>query len=156
MLPRVWLTPRAEAVSSEDAFKRIRGQSEKLFAPKEVALLEAPPNELSNLTADKLSEDSVARIISYEPNRLIIETKADKAAVLVASEINYPGWQATVDGQPAKIYTADYLLRGVVLTAGNHRVEMKYTAPAARNGAVISAFSLLLIVGLLIKAGRAA
>lgn len=156
VLPRVWLTPGAEAVSSDDAFKRIRGQSEKPFAPKEVALLEAPPNELSNLTADKLSEDSVARIISYEPNRLIIETKADKAAVLVASEINYPGWQATVDGQPANIYTADYLLRGVVLTAGNHRVEMKYTAPAARNGAVISAFSLLLIVGLLIKAGRAA
>ena len=156
VLPRVWLTPRAETVSSEDAFKRIRGQSEKPFDPKEVALLEAPPNELSSLVGDKLSEDSEAQIISYEPNRLIIETKADKPAVLVASEVNYPGWQATVDGQPANIYTADYLLRGVVLAAGTHRVEMKYTAPMARNGAVISIFSLLLIVGLLIKAGRAA
>jgi len=156
VLPRVWLTGKAEAVSSEDAFKRIRGQSEKPFNPKEVALLEAPPNELSGLGGDKLSEDSMARIISYEPNRLIIETKADKPAVLVASEINYPGWQATVDGQPTNIYAADYLLRGVVLAAGNHQVEMKYTAPAARNGAVISAFSLLLIAGLLIKAGRAA
>ena len=156
VLPRVWLTGKAEAVSSEDAFKRIRGQSETPFNPKEVALLEAPPEALNNLTDGKLGEDSFAKIVSYEPNRLVFETKADKPAVLVASEVNYPGWQATVDGQPANIYAADYLLRGVVLAAGNHRVEMKYTAPAARNGAVISAFSLLLIAGLLIKAGRAA
>lgn len=155
VLPRVWLTAQAEAVSSEDAFKRIRGQSEKEFAPREVALLEAPPEQLSGLTGGKLSEDSSARIVSYEPNRLAIETKTDTPAVLVASEINYPGWQATVDGKPANIYAADYLLRGVLLTAGNHNVEMKYTAPAARNGAVISVLSLLLIAGLLIRANRA-
>ncbi len=154
VMPRVWLTAKAEAVSSEDAFKRIRGQSEKPFEPREVALLEAPLDELGNLTGDKLSKDSGARVVGYEPNRLVIETKADIPAVLVASEINYPGWQATVDGKPANIYAADYLLRGVVLTAGSHRIEMKYTAPAARNGAVISVLSLLLIVGLLVKAGR--
>ena len=83
VLPRVWLTAQAEAVSSEDAFKRIRGQSEKEFAPREVALLEAPPEQLSGLTGGKLSEDSSARIVSYEPNRLAIETKTDTPAVLV-------------------------------------------------------------------------
>ncbi|MFN0111923.1 MAG: YfhO family protein [Blastocatellia bacterium] len=152
--PRVWLNARAESVSGEEAFKRIRGQSETAFDPKEVALIEAPPSELSSLTADKLSPDAAARIVNYEANRLIIETKADHPAVLVTSEINYPGWLATVDGQPAAIYAADYLLRGIVLKAGTHRVEMRYTAPAARNGAVISALSLLLIVGVLVRAVR--
>ncbi len=155
-LPRAWLTAQAEAVSKEDAFKRIRGQSEKAFDPREVALLEAPPDELKNLTGEKLSENSGARVISYQANRLVIETQADKPAVLVTSEINYPGWQATIDGKPANIYATDYLLRGVVLTTGSHRIEMKYTAPAARNGAVISVLSLLLIAGLLVRANRAA
>ncbi len=156
VMPRVWLTPRAEAVSEQDAFKRIRGQSERAFDPREVALIEAPSSELSGLTASKLSEGSYARIVSYEPNRLVIETKADQPAALVLSEVYDPGWIATVDGKPATIYAADYLLRGLVLSAGTHTIELKYTAPAARTGAVISVLSLLMIAGLLIKAGRAA
>jgi len=68
--------------------------------------------------------------------------------VLVVSEINYPGWEATVDGRAARIHAADYLLRGVPLPAGAHRVEMRYTAPAARVGAAISAFTLLLLAAL--------
>lgn len=155
VMPRVWLTSRAEAVSSDEAFKRIRGQSDTPFDPKEIALLEAPPNALTGLTAEHPGEDSFARVVHYEANKLDIETKADHPAVLVASEINYPGWHATIDGKPAEIYTADYLLRGLLLSAGTHRIEMKYTAPAARKGAAISALSLLLILGLMIRAGRA-
>lgn len=155
VMPRVWLTPRAEAVSEVEAFKRIRGQSETAFDPRKVALLEAAPSDLNSLNGETLGEDSFARIVSYEANRLRIETNADKAAALVLSEVNSPGWEAAVDGKPATIFTADYLLRGLVLTAGNHRIEMKYTAPAARIGAVISALSLLFIAGLLIKARRA-
>ncbi|HQR33328.1 MAG TPA: YfhO family protein, partial [Blastocatellia bacterium] len=156
VMPRAWLTPRAEAVSEQDAFKSIRGQSERAFDPREVALIEAPSSELGGLTASKLSEGSYARIVSYEPNRLVIETKADQPAALVLSEVHDPGWVATVDGKPATVYAADYLLRGLVLSAGTHTIELKYTAPAARTGAVISILSLLIIAGLLIKAGRAA
>ena len=100
-----------------------------------------------------------ARVAAYENNSLVIETVAETASVLIVSEINYPGWVATVDGAPAAIHTADFLLRGIVLPAGSHRVEMRYTAPAARTGALISAFTILLIVGLAVyemrrKAGR--
>jgi uncharacterized membrane protein YfhO len=86
--------------------------------------------------------------VAYENNSVVIETIADTASVLVASEINYPGWIATVDGAPVPIHTADFLLRGIVLPPGSHRVEMRYTAPAARNGAFISAFTILVISGL--------
>jgi uncharacterized membrane protein YfhO len=83
-----------------------------------------------------------------------IETAADTAAVLVVSEINYPGWIAIVDGKAAPIHTADFLLRGIVLPPGKHRVQMRYTAPGARNGAFISAFTILLITGLAVYARR--
>lgn len=127
---------------------------EKTFDPKVTTLLEAPPEKLAGLNAMSFGAAAEARITNYTPNQLIIETKADKPSVLVASEINYPGWEATVDGRRTDIYAANYLLRGIILPAGEHRVEMRYLAPAARNGAVISGLSLLVMIGLLFTARR--
>ncbi len=153
-MPRAWLVPHADAVSSDEAFRRIRGKSEMPFDPKLTVLLEAPPEKLAGLSPGNFSADAGVKITDYAPNHLIIETRADKPSVLVASEINYPGWEATIDGQRVNIYAVDYLLRGMILPAGEHHVEMRYTAPAARNGAVISGLSLLAMIGLLIKARR--
>jgi len=51
------------------------------------------------LSGRPLSDDSYAQIITYEPNRLVLEIKTEHPAVLVVSEINYPGWVATIDGE---------------------------------------------------------
>jgi uncharacterized membrane protein YfhO len=95
-----------------------------------------------------------AHVSTYEPQHLVIDTDALTPTVLVVSEIFYPGWVATIDGQPARILLTDYLLRGVALSAGRHRVEMRYTAPAARGGALISACTLLLLSGLFVYSRR--
>ncbi|MEO6725258.1 MAG: YfhO family protein [Blastocatellia bacterium] len=153
-LPRVWLTTQAEAVTSEESLRRIRGQSEIAFNPKITALLETTPETLRGLSGGELGAEEKAQIIRYESNNLVIETNATQQTVLVVSEMNYPGWEAKVDGQHANIWTTDYLLRGVILPAGKHRVEMRYTAPAARNGAILSALSLLVLIGLILKARR--
>jgi hypothetical protein len=143
-LPRAWLVAEAEAVDGEEALRRIRGQGEA-FDPRRTALLEVQPHNLPALPGGPISPNASARIVAYENNRLVIETAAEAASVLVVSEINYPGWIATIDDAPAPIHTADFLLRGIVLPTGSHRVEMRYTAPAARNGAFISIFALVLI-----------
>jgi hypothetical protein len=153
--PRAWLVGEAEAVDGEEALRRIRGQSEKEFDPRRTALMEVRPDELPALSGGELPAGATARIVSYEPARLVIETDAQRAAVLVLSEINYPGWEATVDGAAARIDTTNYLLRGVVVPAGAHRVEMRYRAPAARNGAIISACAVLLLCGLALYDRRA-
>jgi hypothetical protein len=154
-LPRAWLVPKVEVVSAEQALRRIRGESEQSFNPREVALLELSPDSTPDVT-DKARLDlpqgdfkapAEARIVNYGPNRLAIETVADKRAALVVSETYYPGWEATMDGRPAAILTANYLLRGVIVPEGRHLVEMRYTAPAARRGAIISALTLLALLG---------
>ncbi|HEX8457231.1 MAG TPA: YfhO family protein, partial [Pyrinomonadaceae bacterium] len=151
-LPRAWLVGEAAAVDGEEALRRINGESPTPFDPRRTALLEVAPTELPALAGGELNADSTARVVEYEPNRLVVETNADRAALLVLGEINYPGWGATVDGAAAQVYATDYLLRGVHVPAGTHRVEMRYTAPAARNGAFISICSLLVLCGLLIYA----
>jgi Bacterial membrane protein YfhO len=147
-LPRAWLVSEAEAVDGEEALRRIQGESSHQFDPRRTALLEAKPNELPELPGGELTPESQARITSYEPGRVQIETNAPKATVLVVSEIFYPSWQAKVDGQPALILLTDYLLRGVSLPPGQHRVEMRYAAPAARAGVIISGCAVALLSAL--------
>ncbi|MBI1763744.1 MAG: YfhO family protein [Acidobacteria bacterium] len=157
-LPRLWLTPQAAAVSAEEALKRIRGESAQPFNPRQTALIETAaaglPKELLPAANNQLADTASARYVSYQPNHVVIETNADRPAVLVVSEAHYPGWTARLDGQPTAIYATDYLLRGIVLPAGQHRVEMRYTAPAALSGLGISVLTLGLLLGLVWRARR--
>jgi hypothetical protein len=152
-LPRAWLVAEAEAVDGEEALRRIRGESEREFDPRRTALLEVAPHELPALPGGLVGSNATAQV-SYRPNGVLVDTYADTAALLVFSETNYPGWTATVDGIAQPIYATDYLLRSVPVPSGTHRVEMKYAAPAARNGAWISLSTLLLITSLPLLARR--
>jgi hypothetical protein len=153
-LPRVWLTPpRLEAVSQEEAWKRIRGLNPYPypFDPRRMALVESSGNR--PMICPDLSPSAAARLVSYEPNRLTIETNSDQPAFLVVSELYYPGWKATVDGVETPIYRTNFLLRGMAVPPGAHRVEMWYTAPGARAGARISLFTLFVIGCLAVYVG---
>ena len=153
-LPRVWMVPTAKAISEEDALKAIRGESKEAFNPREIALLEKPPLTKVRLGIDEPFSQAEAKLLKYAPDRLVIETNADKRAALVVSEMNYPGWEATIDGQPAETYTANYLLRGMIVPEGKHTVEMRYSAPAAKLGGILSALALLFIGVALVKTSR--
>src|SRR5205085_104908 len=150
--PRAWLVAEAEAVDGEEALRRIRGASTHEFDPRRTALIEARADELPQLPGGAVAPASDARIINYAANKLMIETSAPTPTVLIVSEIFYPGWEAKVDGRATQILLTDYLLRGVALPAGTHIVEMRYAAPAARHGALISALTLLLLCALAIYA----
>lgn len=151
-MARAWLVAKAEAVEQEEALQTIRGESEHPFDPRETVLLEVKKENLPLLPGGPISAGSSALITAYEPNRLVVETESPAPAVLVVSELNYPGWIANLDGERVPIHTGNFLLRSVVLPAGKHQVEMRYTAPAARNGALISGFSLLVMFGLAVGA----
>jgi hypothetical protein len=161
-LPRAWLVAEAETVDGEEALRRIRGESSNSndgsapeFEPRRTALLEVRADELPRLPGGSLAPESTIRLVQYQPTRLTLETNAPTATVAVVSEIFYPGWTATVDGVAQPIYLTNFLLRGVAVPAGRHRIEMQYRAPAARNGALISLSTLLLIILLSVFSRRA-
>ena len=153
-LPRAWLVAEAEAVDGEEALRRIRGEGAQDFDPRRTALVEVKPTDLPQLPGGDVAAGSAARVVAYEPSQLTIDTSAPTPTVLVVSENFYPGWMATLDGRPAPILQTDYLLRGMTLPAGQHRVEMRYTAPGARTGALVSALTLCLLAGLAFYARR--
>lgn len=81
-----------------------------------------------------------AELVHLSPNRLLVT--ATGPGLLVLSEVFHPGWQATVDGEPAEIVEANGVLRGVYLGEGIHRVEMVYRPWAVTAGAILSLAAL--------------
>ena len=75
-----------------------------------------------------LPSDSTATIelVAYEPNYLKYEVNSDKGGTLVFSEIYYPGWKSTIDGQEVTHGRANYILRAMNVPAGQHVVEFRF------------------------------
>jgi hypothetical protein len=65
-----------------------------------------------------------ATVTLWSPNR--VEVQATGPGQLVLSEVNYPGWQVRLDGQPAQLATAQGALRAVELPAGAHAVIFEF------------------------------
>jgi Bacterial membrane protein YfhO len=152
-LPRAWLVAEAEAIDGDEALRRISGdETAGAFDPHRTALLEVKPAELPALQDGALANAS-AQVV-YQPNRIEIETLADASALLVVSEMSYPGWVATIDGKSAPIYTTDFILQSVPVPAGRHNVVLRYTAPAARMGALIGLCALFIMCALFVAHRR--
>ena len=69
---------------------------------------------------------SVVSIKSYEPDHLTYEVESDKGGVVVFSEIYYPGWTATVDGESVEVGRVNYVLRAIRVAPGRHSVELSF------------------------------
>ena len=70
--------------------------------------------------------------------------------MLVLSDAYYPGWTATVDGQPAPIYRVDGALRGVIIPAGFHDVRFQFRPTTLTPSLILLGISLLLAAFLII------
>ena len=90
---------------------------------------------------------STIRLTSYEPNHLVYETSSPQDGIVVFSEIYYPGWTATIDGKPADIARADYILRAMNVPAGKHTIEMRFDPQSLHitEGIAYGAMALLLV-----------
>ncbi len=96
-----------------------------------------------------------AEILSYEPEWVSISTTRDTAGLLVLTDTYFPGWQATIDGNPTPIIRTNWTMRGVVVPAGRHTITMNYTPKSSYYGAILSMISMVVaIIGLVIIARK--
>jgi len=104
-----------------------------------VALADASPTE---------SIRSEPLYIKYAPERVEVEVVARSPGYLLLTDAWYPGWEATVDGEPVPVRRADLLFRAVRLDAGRHRVVFVFRPASFRIGVIVSLTGLMsLVVG---------
>ncbi|MBK9352511.1 MAG: hypothetical protein IPN09_00590 [Bacteroidetes bacterium] len=120
----------------------------KGFNPLKSALIRGQ-NIASTKTFEKDSSAQI-KLLSYKPHQLAYECNNPKAGFAVFSEVFYKqadgdGWVAKIDGKEQPILEVNYLLRGLEIPAGKHKIEMAMVQPAAEKRGLISVISLFIL-----------
>lgn len=115
---------------------------------REAALIQKKyTSELKNKNFSNPHENQI-RIIKYIANEAVYEADLKNDAFVVFSEIYYPyGWNVYVDGKKSSHVSVNYVLRGMALPAGKHKIEFKFEPDTYENSNKIAlAGSIILFV----------
>lgn len=135
VLPRAFVVHQTQVLADDEkAIARLRDPA---FDPATIIVL-AKGETL------KGEGQASAQIIKYAPEHVVVQATTDTPGYLLLTDTHYPGWEATVDGEPAQILRADILFRAVQLEPGTHHVEFRFRPASVRWGAWISASACLL------------
>jgi hypothetical protein len=122
------------------------------FDPRQEVVLEASPT--GRYLPRARQPPTPATVRREGPTRVEVTAEALAPGILVLSEACFPGWTATIDGEPAPIHCANLLTRGVELTPGRHVVRFEYRAPGLAAGVAATVISLTFCGLLLVHARR--
>lgn len=100
----------------------------------------------------KTNTKKTVHMTRYEANELQYEVESTNGGVLVFSEIFYPGWTATVDGQDVEIGRVNYVLRAIRIDGGKHNVVLKFDPQSVHTTDTIAYIALITLVVMLIGA----
>ena len=148
-LPRAALYSHWQVNTNDDATLKLLASPE--FDPAQTVLVAEP---LPASTAANQSAGSV-EFVSYAPTHITLKAQVATPAVLLLNDRYDPKWKVTVDGKPAPLLRCNYVMRGVALPVGEHRVEFRFE-PSKRSLFISLAAILLalLAIGYLWVVGR--
>jgi hypothetical protein len=140
-LPRAFVVGAQRVVAQEAALRAVTdpGFDAGRAAVTERAIAGLPTTEAAGFVGR-------ARFTSYEPERVELAASASQPGLLVVTDTYSPGWRAEVDGRDVPLHRVDYLLRGVPLPPGHHRVVLTYSPASVRVGLLVSIVTALVLV----------
>ncbi len=132
--PRAWVVYKVvQEPSRESTLRRL---AEPGLDPLHTAVVEEPLE--APLDARVPESNATVTVNLYEPGRMEVTARSPARGLLVLSEVDYPGWKATVNGEPALVHKVNGLLRGVLIPEGESRVMFRYAPGSVWAGAWIT------------------
>jgi len=152
-LPRAWFVDSVQKVAPADSILGLMALES--FNPRSLAYVE------SDLKGVQAPDSASVKQTVAEMHQLAYDVYTDKPAFLVLSEIYYPaGWKARLDGKEIPIHAANYVLRGLQIPAGQHKLELSFEPSSYKQSVILSLIGLLaallaLLAGLFLKYRKA-
>jgi hypothetical protein len=117
------------------------------FDPRSEAIIDNRfVKDLGGFTAPVSSDGSIT-LESYSPNRMVYNSSAKSDELAVFSEMYYqPGWNAYIDGKKTPHARANYILRAMVVPAGDHKIEFRFEPGSFYTGQKVSLAASLLTI----------
>jgi len=165
VLPRAFLVRSARVVTGSgheadflpaeqmEALLAITGRD---FEPREELVIDQVAGDalpIPHTPAESLT--GTVEMLTYEAERVQLAVNSQQDAWLFLGDTWYPGWQVTVDGEPAALYPANVAGRAVWVPAGEHRVEFLFRSRSLRVGVTLALFALLVLLVLVIRSRSA-
>lgn len=142
-----WFVNRVTMVENADA----ELEAVKSIDPAEVAVVDRRFAEQIPVTEMQATAGDTIWLASYEPNLLTYKAELSSERVALFSEIYYKyGWKASIDGNPAEHFKANYVLRGMTIPAGSHTVTFSFEPESYRTGNKVSLAGSVLLLALLL------
>lgn len=133
-----------------DRISYVNNANEELDALRKINLRHVAVADVKfkSQLGEAIQQDNVSmvKIKSYAPNRLSYDVTSDKGGILVFSEIYYPGWEATVDGQPAELGRVNYVLRAMHIQPGRHQVTLQFFPASIKKTETIAYISYAILI----------
>ena len=153
-LGNAWFVDTYQLV--EDANAEILALNE--LNPADTAIIDKRFAEMvqgKNLERDSNSVITMEHQKPYNPDYVVYKTKTSKEQLAIFSEVYYdPDWRAYIDGKPADYFRANYILRAMVIPAGEHTIEFKDEAPLMHKldkiSLIVSILFVLAVAGSLV------
>ncbi len=132
VLPKAFFVDSVVTASTpQQAIDQINSAS---FKPGQWAVVES-----AHKPATQPDSSAYVKVTSYEANDIKLTISRKSPGFMVLSEIYYPaGWKATIDGNPAKIYKTNFVLRGLEVPEGNHHIKFMFKPTTAHVGSILS------------------
>jgi|688.fasta_scaffold12966_3 uncharacterized membrane protein YfhO len=128
------------------------------FNPKDTAIIEQKDKieSLNNLESD---ENASIALVNNKNDEINYTSSSTKKQFAVFSEIYYNlGWKAYIDNVETPIVKTNYVLRGLVVPAGNHAIRFEFKPTTIKNSIIASTFASILlwlgIVAMIVMAYR--
>ncbi len=129
-LPRAWIVHDAVVQPSRAA--ALEQMEDPEFDPSASAIVTRA------VSVEPTTRFEEARIDIYEPRRIELTVSAAARGLLLLSEMDDPGWHATLNGSPVPVVNTNVFFRGVEVPAGTSRIMFRYAPPGAFPGGVLS------------------
>ena len=115
------------------------------------AVMDSPPDFP---LAQPTTREPTPEFVRYDPERIVLRVRAKAPGLLVLSDMDYPGWEARVDGRRVRLRRVDYLLRGVPVGEGEHTVEFVYRPLSFDVGLILTIAGGWVALGMLVPFRR--
>jgi hypothetical protein len=163
--PRAWVVHSARAIkpavglsreSRADAMQEIvyaddpiwHDETQHVFDPHKLVWVDNDQLiQLGSSLSDGPPKSSEHVDVTYpSPQTAVLDATLDSPGIVVLADVFYPGWELSIDGQPAPIYRVNRMMRGAAVPSGKHRLVYRYDPSSFRIGRAVSVGGLVALL----------
>jgi hypothetical protein len=139
-MPRAYVVYAAENIDSEaETVQRLLDED---FPIRQVAVTET--SDLLPVSTEIPA--TPASITEYTDTKVIVQANSAAEGLLILGDQFHPGWQVTVNGQPAPLLRVNHIFRGVRLPPGEHEIVFKFNPQSLQIGMLLSGIGIALVL----------